>query len=76
VAHQHRADRTRRLRLAAYVALRGEQGGNATTIEQLQRSVKARLLPFRYPRRVEYMARRTGTWKMDRAALRTRNTRT
>jgi len=53
--------------------LRDSQAGSAATTEQLQKFVKDRLLPFKYPRRVEYLASlpKTGTGKIDRQALRT-----
>jgi acetyl-CoA synthetase len=59
--------------LAAYVVLRDKQPGNSATTEQLQKFVKDRLLPFKYPRRVEYLESlpKTGTGKIDRQALRT-----
>jgi benzoate-CoA ligase family protein len=65
-------DENRLTTLAAYVVLRGNQRGNAATTEQLQEFVKDRLLPFKYPRRVEYLESlpKTGTGKIDRQALR------
>jgi acetyl-CoA synthetase len=40
--------------------------------EELQKFVKDKLLPFKYPRRVEYLQTlpKTGTGKIDRQALR------
>jgi len=66
-------DENRLMTLAAYVVLRDSQAGSAATTEQLQKFVKDRLLPFKYPRRVEYLASlpKTGTGKIDRQALRT-----
>jgi benzoate-CoA ligase family protein len=66
-------DENRLTTLAAYVVLRGNQSGSAATTEQLQKFVKERLLPFKYPRRVEYLESlpKTGTGKIDRQALRT-----
>jgi acyl-coenzyme A synthetase/AMP-(fatty) acid ligase len=65
-------DENRLTTLAAYVVLRDNQRGSAATTEQLQKFVKERLLPFKYPRRVQYLERlpKTGTGKIDRQALR------
>jgi acetyl-CoA synthetase len=57
--------------LIAHVALaEGAAAGDATT-ESLQRFVKQRLAPYKYPRRVRYAAElpKTGTGKIDRQAL-------
>jgi acetyl-CoA synthetase len=66
-------DDNRLTTLAAYVVLRDNQPGSSATTEQLQTFVKDRLLPFKYPRRVEYLESlpKTGTGKIDRQALRT-----
>jgi acyl-coenzyme A synthetase/AMP-(fatty) acid ligase len=48
-------DENRLTTLAAYVVLRDNQSASAASTEQLQRFVKDRLLPFKYPRRVEYL---------------------
>ena len=66
-------DANRLMTLAAFVALSDRaQAGEATT-RQLQDFVKARLVPYKYPRVVEYLDAlpKTGTGKIDRQALRT-----
>jgi acetyl-CoA synthetase len=65
-------DETHLTTLAAYVVLRDNQPGDPGTTQQLQKFVKDRLLPFKYPRRVEYLDSlpKTGTGKIDRQALR------
>jgi benzoate-CoA ligase family protein len=67
-------DENHLMTLAAYVVLRDNQSGNAVTTEHLQKFVKEKLLPFKYPRRVEYLGSlpKTGTGKIDRQALRSR----
>lgn len=67
-------DGNRLTTLAAFVALHeGARAGDATTRE-LQRFVKARLLPYKYPRIVNYLDElpKTGTGKVDRQALKRR----
>lgn len=64
-------DGNRLTTIAAFVALHdGAQAGDATTAE-LQAFVKSRLLPYKYPRLVRYLAElpKTGTGKIDRQAL-------
>ena len=64
-------DENRLKTLAAFVALRDPDiAGEATTAE-LQRFVKTRLVPYKYPRRVVYVDAlpKTGTGKIDRQAL-------
>jgi acetyl-CoA synthetase len=64
----------RRMTLAAWVALApGRTGDEATTLE-LQRFVKTKLLPYKYPRTITYVDAlpKTGTDKVDRQALRGR----
>jgi len=65
-------DENRLITLVAYVVLHDNQRGSAVTTEQLQKFVKERLLPFKYPRRVKYLESlpKTGTGKIDRQALR------
>lgn len=61
----------RRMTLRAFVKLRdGYSAGDAET-KALQAFVKERLLPYKYPRIVEYLAElpKTGTGKLDRQAL-------
>jgi acetyl-CoA synthetase len=64
-------DKNRLKTLVAFVALHeGERRGDETT-RALQRFVKERLVPYKYPRRVIYMDAlpKTGTGKIDRQAL-------
>jgi acetyl-CoA synthetase len=64
-------DDNRLTTIAAFVALHdGARAGEATTAE-LQAFVKARLLPYKYPRLVRYLPElpKTGTGKIDRQAL-------
>jgi len=60
--------------LKAYVALEPGAATDAATTKALQDFVKGRLLPYKYPRRVEYVGAlpKTGTGKIDRAALKAR----
>jgi len=57
--------------LAAFVALHDPARAGDRTTAELQAFVKARLLPYKYPRRVTYVASlpKTGTGKIDRQAL-------
>ena len=68
LAHQL-ADR--RMALRAVVTLKQGYAGDETQTRELQDFVKARLLPFKYPRIVEYCEElpKTGTGKIDRQAL-------
>jgi acyl-coenzyme A synthetase/AMP-(fatty) acid ligase len=70
-------DENRLTTIAAYVALREGRNADAALTSELQRFVKERLLPFKYPRRIEYIASlpKTGTGKIDRQALRERSTK-
>ena len=64
-------DANRLTTIAAFVALHdGVLACDATTVE-LQRFVKSRLLPYKYPREIAYLAElpKTGTGKIDRQAL-------
>lgn len=63
-----------RMTIVAYVALRDGVAGDDAATRALQDHAKARLLPHKYPRRVEYLADlpKTGTGKIDRQALRRR----
>ncbi|MEE8370941.1 MAG: hypothetical protein V3R73_02260, partial [Sphingomonadales bacterium] len=56
---------------AAVVLKEGFEPGDETTAE-LQAYVKKKLLPYKYPRIVEYLDElpKTGTGKLDRLALR------
>jgi benzoate-CoA ligase family protein len=70
-------DSNRLTTLTAFVALRpGERAGAAMT-RDLQEFVKRRLLPYKYPRHVEYLEGlpKTGTDKIDRQCLRERRGR-
>ncbi len=60
-----------RTTLMAYVALKEPARAGAETTALLQRFVKQRLLPYKYPRAVEYLDElpKTGTSKIDRQAL-------
>jgi acetyl-CoA synthetase len=64
----------RRTVLKAFVVLDAGSGGPVPTIEQLQSFVKGRLVPYKYPRLVELIDElpKTGTGKIDRAALKAR----
>lgn len=61
----------RRMTLRAVVRLRDGQPRDAAQIRQLQNYVKQRLLPYKYPRLVEFLDElpKTGTGKIDRQAL-------
>ncbi len=60
-----------RMTLRAVVALRDGMPGNDATTRRLQDFVRGELMPFKYPRIVEYTASlpKTGTGKIDRQAL-------
>ena len=61
----------RRMSLRAVVHLKPGQVGDAAKTKELQDFVKQRLLPFKYPRLVLYVAElpKTGTGKIDRQAV-------
>ena len=65
-------DANRLMSLKAWVALRPGIAAGADTTRSLQDFVKQRLLPYKYPRAVEYLEAlpKTGTGKIDRQALR------
>ena len=65
-------DANRLMTLKAWVALRPGILPHADTTRALQDFVKQRLLPYKYPRVVEYLETlpKTGTGKIDRQALR------
>jgi benzoate-CoA ligase family protein len=65
-------DDNRLTTLAAFVALGDPAVAGEETTRELQRFVKERLLPYKYPRRVTYVDAlpKTGTGKIDRQALR------
>jgi 2-aminobenzoate-CoA ligase len=56
----------------AVVVLRAGHEGDAAMVKELQEFVKARIAPYKYPRRVEFMASlpRTTTGKLQRFRLR------
>ncbi len=58
--------------LKAFVVLADLAEGSEATTQALQDFVKGRLLPYKYPRLVAYLAElpKTGTGKIDRQALR------
>ena len=61
----------RRMALRAVVCLRTGHAGDAAQVKLLQQHVRDALLPFKYPRIVEFVAEmpKTGTGKIDRQAL-------
>jgi benzoate-CoA ligase family protein len=65
-------DENRLMTLKAYVALRPGHAANAATTKKLQDFVKRTLVPFKYPRAIEYLDElpKTGTDKIDRQRLR------
>jgi benzoate-CoA ligase family protein len=65
-------DANRLMSLKAWVTLRPGHVAGADTTRALQEFVKQRLLPYKYPRVVEYLESlpKTGTGKIDRRALR------
>jgi len=67
-------DEKRLVSLKAWVVLKPGQPAEMTTTRALQDYVKARLLPYKYPRAIEYLPElpKTGTNKVDRQALRKR----
>jgi acyl-coenzyme A synthetase/AMP-(fatty) acid ligase len=65
-------DENRLMTLKAYVALRPGHGAGTATTKTLQDFVKRALVPFKYPRTIEYLDElpKTGTDKIDRQRLR------
>ena len=65
-------DANRLVTLAAFVALHDPAAACDATTRELQGFVKARLLPYKYPREVVYVSElpKTGTGKIDRQAIR------
>ncbi|HKQ25932.1 MAG TPA: benzoate-CoA ligase family protein [Burkholderiales bacterium] len=65
-------DENRLMTLKAYVALRPGHVEDTATTKTLQEFVKRALLPFKYPRTIEYLDElpKTGTDKIDRQRLR------
>jgi benzoate-CoA ligase family protein len=66
VTHEHQLTQ-----LKAFVVLSDRSVASDETTRQLQDYVKGRLLPYKYPRLVEYLPElpKTGTGKIDRQAL-------
>ncbi len=56
----------------AFVVLREGHEGSDTLVAELQAHVKAEIAPFKYPRRIEFLAAlpRTSTGKIQRFVLR------
>lgn len=65
-------DEARGALVTAFVVLRDGMTGNAETTVELQEFVKARIAPYKYPRRVTYVAElpKTATGKLQRFRLR------
>ncbi len=65
-------DENRLMTLRAYIALRPGHTADKTTTKTLQDFVKRALVPFKYPRTIEYLDElpKTGTDKIDRQRLR------
>ena len=65
-----------RMTLRAVVALRDNVSGDDDTRKRLQDYVRRELMPFKYPRLVEFRAGlpKTGTGKIDRQALQAEET--
>ena len=61
----------RRMTLKAVVVMNGRGFDEADTTRNLQDFVKAKLLPYKYPREIKFIAElpKTGTGKIDRQAL-------
>jgi len=66
-------DANRLMSLRAWVALRPGHAPGPDTTRALQEFVKQRLLPYKYPRAIDYLEAlpKTGTGKIDRQALKT-----
>ena len=64
-----------RMTLKAFVAPNGNLANEEEFTAELQNFVKQALLPYKYPRIIEYLGElpKTGTAKIDRQALRTRD---
>lgn len=64
-------DDNRLMTLKAFVALRPGHAADAATTKALQEFVKRALVPYKYPRRIEYRddLPKTGTGKIDRQRL-------
>jgi benzoate-CoA ligase family protein len=64
----------RRMTLKAFVSLANEAVADEATTATLQAFIKTKLVPYKYPRLVEYLPElpKTGTGKIDRQALKSR----
>jgi benzoate-CoA ligase family protein len=62
----------RRMTTKAFVILRDGQAASESLTRELQNHVKSKLLPYKYPRLIEYSSDlpKTGTGKIDRQKLR------
>jgi 2-aminobenzoate-CoA ligase len=60
----------------AVIVLRPGHSGGAALVKELQEFVKARIAPYKYPRRVEFLDAlpRTPTGKVQRTRLRAMDT--
>jgi benzoate-CoA ligase family protein len=64
----------RRMTLKAFVTLADGAAADEATTASLQAFIKSKLVPYKYPRLVEYLSElpKTGTGKIDRQALKSR----
>jgi benzoate-CoA ligase family protein len=64
----------RRMTLKAFVTLAGGASPDEATTAELQAFIKSKLVPYKYPRLIEYLPAlpKTGTGKIDRQALKSR----
>jgi acetyl-CoA synthetase len=64
----------RRMTLKAFVTLAGGASPDEATTAELQAFIKTKLVPYKYPRLIEYLPAlpKTGTGKIDRQALKSR----
>jgi acetyl-CoA synthetase len=62
----------RRMSLKAAVVLKGQSEESTNVTRALQNYVKGKLLPYKYPREIEFLSElpKTGTGKIDRQSLR------
>ena len=62
----------RRISLKAAVVLKGQLEEPTKVTRALQNYVKGKLLPYKYPREIEFLSElpKTGTGKIDRQSLR------
>ncbi len=64
----------RRLTLRAFIRLRDSRSESPAQTVKLQNHVRTALMPYKYPRIVEFVSElpKTGTGKIDRQALKSR----